>query len=140
MGGTWSQEGTSPARGELTFESRRRPNPPPPLEMKLCNMKDIVVNCDPNIGDCYDELRVPLEQEFCDNTFLKVTDLETSVPVKDASVQIKMKTGNTTQVVSNHLVCPEDRSIREECNIPPVEARAGKAVPVEVNCNPDHCQ
>jgi hypothetical protein len=58
-----------------------------------------LVNCDPKIcGDCYAELTIPLEQEFCDNTFLKVTvtDLETSAPVKDASVQISMKTGNTS--------------------------------------------
>ena len=76
------------------------------------SIKVIVVDCDPNVcGNCSAELRIPLEQEFCENTFLKVivTDLETSAPVKDASVQIRMKTGNTSQVVPNHLVCPEDR-------------------------------
>ena len=82
------------------------------------NSKEIVINCDPNVcGNCSAELIIPLVQEFCENTFLKVTvtDLETSAPVKDASVQIRMKTGNSSQVVSNHLVCPEQRSAREEC-------------------------
>merc|ERR1712106_569889 len=82
------------------------------------NSKEIVINCDPNVcGDCSGELIVPLVQEFCENTFLKVTvtDLETSAPVKDATVQIRMKTGNSSQAVSNHLVCPEERSVREEC-------------------------
>jgi len=80
--------------------------------------KEVEVHCDPdNCDECTPKIYVALKQKFCEQTFMgiSVIDIATGNSITGASVQVTMTVGDTHQIVSSHLVCPADRSVRLEC-------------------------